>query len=72
MDYSLLMGIQSSEYFVDTSQLPQARRDLLFTQPATSVAGPSLYHFGIIDFLQQWCVRACVLTGTDGGGIASC
>ncbi|RLN89290.1 hypothetical protein BBJ28_00014015 [Nothophytophthora sp. Chile5] len=56
MDYSLLMGIQSSEYFVDTSQLPQARRDLLFTQPATSVAGPSLYHFGIIDFLQQWCV----------------
>ncbi|KAJ8552503.1 hypothetical protein ON010_g10042 [Phytophthora cinnamomi] len=54
MDYSLLMGIQSSEYFVDTSQLPQARRDLLFTQPATSVAGPSLYHFGIIDFLQQW------------------
>ncbi|POM68994.1 Phosphatidylinositol-4-phosphate 5 kinase-like protein, partial [Phytophthora palmivora] len=32
----------------------QARRDLLFTQPATSVAGPSLYHFGIIDFLQQW------------------
>ncbi|KAF1794232.1 Phosphatidylinositol-4-phosphate 5-kinase, N-terminal domain [Phytophthora cactorum] len=56
MDYSLLMGIQSSEYFVDTSQLPQARRDLLFTQPATSVAGPSLYHFGIIDFLQQWYV----------------
>ncbi|CAI5745074.1 unnamed protein product [Peronospora destructor] len=54
MDYSLLMGIQSSEYFVDTSQLPHARRDLLFTQPATSVAGPSLYHFGIIDFLQQW------------------
>ncbi|KAL4087439.1 hypothetical protein PRIC1_013331 [Phytophthora ramorum] len=54
MDYSLLMGIQSSEYFVDTSQLPQARRELLFTQPATSVAGPSLYHFGIIDFLQQW------------------
>lgn len=54
MDYSLLMGIQSSEYFVDTSQLPRNRRDLLFTQPATSVAGPSLYHFGIIDFLQQW------------------
>ncbi|KAI9989659.1 hypothetical protein PInf_019944 [Phytophthora infestans] len=53
MDYSLLMGIQSSEYFVDTSQL-QARRGVLFTQPATSVAGPSLYHFGIIDFLQQW------------------
>ncbi|CAI5740189.1 unnamed protein product [Hyaloperonospora brassicae] len=54
MDYSLLMGIQSSEYFVDTNQLPQVRRDVLFTQPATSVAGPSLYHFGIIDFLQQW------------------
>ena len=57
MDYSLLMGIQSSEYFVDTNQLPQVRRDLLSTQPATSVAGPSLYHFGIIDFLQQWCAR---------------
>ncbi|KAI9915104.1 hypothetical protein PsorP6_007519 [Peronosclerospora sorghi] len=36
MDYRLLMGIQSSEYFVVTSQLPRARRDLLFTQPATS------------------------------------
>ncbi|KAI9918378.1 hypothetical protein PsorP6_011943 [Peronosclerospora sorghi] len=57
LHYILLMGIQSLEYFVDTSQLPRARRDLLFTQPATSVAGPSLYHFGIIDFLQQWYVR---------------
>ncbi|RLN57644.1 hypothetical protein BBJ29_000397 [Phytophthora kernoviae] len=54
MDYSLLMGIQSSEFFVDTSQFTQGCRDQLFTQPATSVAGPSLYHFGIIDFLQQW------------------
>ncbi|KAI9917516.1 hypothetical protein PsorP6_013031 [Peronosclerospora sorghi] len=56
MDYILLMGIQSSEYFVDMSQLPIALRDLLFTQPS-SVAGPSLYHFGIIDLLQQWYVR---------------
>lgn len=56
MDYSLLMGVQSSEYYVDTGD--QGKQDTLFTQAATSVSGPSLYHFGIIDILQQWCVRA--------------
>lgn len=64
MDYSLLMGVQSSEYFVDTSDVMTMRNpstmnkngqdDSLFTQLATSVSGPSLYHFGIIDILQQW------------------
>ena len=64
MDYSLLMGVQSSEYLVDTSDLLPLPRvttngkqdEMLFTQIATSVSGPSLYQFGIIDFLQQWCV----------------
>uniref|UniRef100_K3WGV7 PIPK domain-containing protein n=1 Tax=Globisporangium ultimum (strain ATCC 200006 / CBS 805.95 / DAOM BR144) TaxID=431595 RepID=K3WGV7_GLOUD len=60
MDYSLLMGVQSSEYMVDASDLLPQRSTMgkqdenLFTQVATSVSGPSLYHFGIIDFLQQW------------------
>lgn len=64
MDYSLLMGVQSSEYFVDASDVMMTRgvpsmaknghEESLFTQVATSVSGPSLYHFGIIDILQQW------------------
>ncbi|DAZ94785.1 TPA: hypothetical protein N0F65_002398 [Lagenidium giganteum] len=54
MDYSLLMGVQSSEYFVDSSDLTIGKKETLFTQAATSVSGPSLYHFGIIDILQQW------------------
>ncbi|GLD93832.1 hypothetical protein PINS_up002437 [Pythium insidiosum] len=65
MDYSLLMGVQSSEYFVDTSDIVTTRNmskgpqeESLFTQVATSVSGPSLYHFGIIDILQQWCVSS--------------
>jgi 1-phosphatidylinositol-4-phosphate 5-kinase len=58
MDYSLLMGIQNSEYFVDTTELMSNKGgEFLFTQAATSVAGPCLYHFGIIDFLQQWYVQ---------------
>lgn len=71
MDYSLLMGVQSSEYLVDTSDLLPQRPTMgkqdenLFTQVATSVSGPSLYHFGIIDFLQQWYVApVCFFFGT--------
>jgi hypothetical protein len=60
MDYSLLMGVQSSEYFVDTGDALMSftgSKESFFTQPAISVSGPSLYHFGIIDFLQQWYVK---------------
>lgn len=72
MDYSLLMGVQSSEYLVDTSDLLPPRPTMgkqdesLFTQVATSVSGPSLYQFGIIDFLQQWCVLWFDLDGSCG------
>ncbi|TMW56358.1 hypothetical protein Poli38472_006368 [Pythium oligandrum] len=64
MDYSLLMGVQSSEFYVDTSDIMTStsrnfsmhkpHEESLFTQVATSVSGPALYHFGIIDILQQW------------------
>ena len=68
MDYSLLMGVQSCEYYVEPGSLtatlgedgiqppvPQGDGSVNFrTKVATSVNGPALYHFGVIDFLQQW------------------
>ncbi|OQR90656.1 phosphatidylinositol-4-phosphate-5-kinase (Pi-PIPKD5), partial [Thraustotheca clavata] len=60
MDYSLLMGVQSCEYYVEPGivggmNLNGIQPTSVFaTQMATSVNGPALYQFGIIDFLQQW------------------
>ncbi|EQC30308.1 hypothetical protein SDRG_11885 [Saprolegnia diclina VS20] len=60
MDYSLLMGVQSCEYYVEPGIVGGAHGNgiqsasAFATQMATSVNGPALYQFGIIDFLQQW------------------
>ncbi|CAK4105955.1 unnamed protein product [Aphanomyces euteiches] len=58
MDYSLLMGVQSCEYYVEPGIVgfnPNMHPGSTFaTQTAISVNGPALYQFGIIDFLQQW------------------
>ena len=58
MDYSVLMGVQSCEYYVDASQEKYTKLSVhqgsIHSHEATSVTGPSLYHFGIIDILQQW------------------
>ncbi|RHY35203.1 hypothetical protein DYB32_000340, partial [Aphanomyces invadans] len=58
MDYSLLMGVQSCEYYVEPGIVgfnPNMHPGSSFaTQTAISVNGPALYQFGIIDFLQQW------------------
>lgn len=74
MDYSLLMGVQSCEYYVEPGSLTARMVDEVEsgtndgstststgfrTKVATSVNGPALYHFGIIDFLQQWYVLNC-------------
>lgn len=61
------MGVQSCEYYVEPGSLTARRMDETETQHpeapngygfrtkiATSVNGPALYHFGVIDFLQQW------------------
>lgn len=58
MDYSVLMGVQSCEYYVDSIQENNTKLSVkqgsIHSHEATSVTGPSLYHFGIIDILQQW------------------
>nr|CCA15087.1 phosphatidylinositol4phosphate5kinase (PiPIPKD5) putative [Albugo laibachii Nc14] len=83
MDYSLLMGVRSCEYFVDAAAVEEfgdkePDADSIFTQPATSVSGPSLYHFGIIDILQQWTFQKkverfykCHIKRKDSDGIKS-
>lgn len=97
MDYSLLMGVHSCEYYVEPGNFTASMENPYQTTPpsetdqeelqdeememrhlldqkslgppakkpvvasfrskaAMSVNGPALYHFGVIDFLQEWTV----------------
>jgi len=67
LDYSLLIGIKKWKFNVDISDDIVAYHPVSTKPPDTfnhdqlratcrakSVTGPALYHFGIIDFLQNW------------------